>query len=209
MTDFPDEWIDKICEADPRLNDLDLEDEPILTGAPLTREEIDDACAELTRWQSTDAFQNIEKPLRLRNTGPDFFLQPQLKFLHDAYVLAKFAAKIGAEQVRLADRRDLWPDGFVRMNKCAINVEVTSTHGGRKLGEEYREPSGWRFDPVQDWHARADSIPGYLNTAISDKVSKYGGGYTDCWLVIYLNIDEWGVRQREIEQVITETMIWV
>ena len=122
-------------------------------------------------------------------------------------MLAKFAEKIGADQVRLADRRDQWPDGFVRMNKRAVNIEVTSTHGDRKLGEEYREPSGWRFDPVQDWHARANSIPGYLDTAISDKVSRYGARSTDCWLVVYLNIDEWGVRQREIEQIITETMI--
>ena len=76
MTDFPDEWIDKVCEADPLLDDLGLEDEPIPTGPPLNREEIDAACAELTRWHSADAFQSIEKPLRLRNTGPDFFLQP-------------------------------------------------------------------------------------------------------------------------------------
>ncbi len=64
-----------------------------------------------------------------------------------------------------------------------------------------------RFDPVEDWHARADSIPGYLDTAIRDKVSRYGARYSDCWLVGYLNIDEGAFRQREIEQVITETMI--
>jgi len=63
-----------------------------------------------------------------------------------------------------------------------------------------------RFDPVEDWHARADSIPGYLDTAIRDKVSRYGARYSDCWLVGYLNIDEGAFRQREIEQVITETM---
>jgi hypothetical protein len=204
---FPDEWIDEVCEADPPTDDLDLEDDPVPKGPPPTREEIDAACAELTRWQSASAFQSIEKPIRLRNADSDFFLQPQLKFLHDAYVLAKFAARIGADQVRIANRRDQWPDGFVRVSKRTIKVEVTSTHGGRKLGEEYREPRGMRFDPVEDWHSRADSIPGYLDTAIRDKVSRYGARYSDCWLVVYLNIDEWGVRQREIEQVITETMI--
>jgi len=206
MTDSTDEWIDKACAADPLFDDLDIADEPFPAGPSPTQEEIDAACAELTRWQSPDAFHNIERPLRLRSTGPDFFLQPQLKFLHEAYVIAKFAAKVGADQVRLAERRDQWPDGFVRIGKCAINVEVTSTHGGRKLGEEYRKSSGWRVDPVQDWHARADSIPEYLNAVITDKVSRYGDRYTDCWLVVYLNIDEWGVRQQEVEQVITDTM---
>jgi hypothetical protein len=205
---FPDEWIDKVCEADPLPDDFDLEDdESIPTGLTLTPKEIGAACAELGRWQTVEMFSRTERPLRLRNADPDFFVQPQLKFLHDAYVLAKFAARIGADQVRLADRRDQWPDGFVRVNKRTIKVEVTSTHGGRKLGEEYREPRGMRFDPVEDWHARADSIPDYLDTAIRDKVSRYGSRYSDCWLVVYLNIDEWGVRQREIEQVITETMI--
>jgi hypothetical protein len=41
-----------------------------------------------------------------------------------------------------------------------------------------------RFGPVEDWHAGADSIPGYLDTAIRDKVSRYGARYPDCWLVV-------------------------
>jgi hypothetical protein len=205
---FPDEWIDKVCEADPLPVDFDLEDDDsVPTGLTLTPKEIEAACVELGRWQSVETFSRTERPLRLRNADPDFFVKPQLKFLHDAYVLAKFAARIGADQVRLADRRDQWPDGFVRVGKCIVKVEVTSTHGGRKLGEEYREPHGMRFDPVEDWHARADSIPSYLDSAIRDKVSRYGARYSDCWLVVYLNIDEWGIRQREIERVITETMI--
>jgi hypothetical protein len=205
---FPDEWIDKVCEADPLPDDFDLEDdESIPTGLTLTPEEIEAACVELERWQLVETFSRTERPLRLRNADPDFFAQRQLKFLHDAYVLAKFAARIGADQVRLTDRRDQWPDGFVRVSKRTIKVEVTSTHGGRKLGEEYRQPRGMRFDPVEDWHARADSIPGYLDGAICNKVSRYGGRYSDCWLVVYLKIDEWGVRQQEIEQVITKIMI--
>jgi hypothetical protein len=80
---------------------------------------------ELGRWQSVETFIRTERPLRLRNPDPDFFVQRQLKFLHDAYELAKFAARIGADQVRLADRRDQWPDGFVRISKRTIKVEVT------------------------------------------------------------------------------------
>jgi len=99
---FPDEWIDEVCEADQLPDDLDLEDEePSPAGPPLTLEEIDAACAGLAKWQSVGAFRSAEKTLRNRCPGADFFLRSRLKFLHDAYVLAKFATKIGAEEVRL------------------------------------------------------------------------------------------------------------
>ncbi len=204
---FPDEWIDEVCEADQLPDDLDLEDEePSPAGPPLTLEEIDAACAGLAKWQSVGAFRSAEKTLRNRCPGADFFLRSRLKFLHDAYVLAKFATKIGAEEVRLADRRERWPDGFVKLGERAFNIEVTSTHGDRKLGEEYRKPSGWRSDPVEDWVARAESIPEYLDKAISDKVNRYEAACNACWLAVYLNIDEWGIGQTQIEQVIADTI---
>jgi len=128
------------------------------------------------------------------------------KFLHDAYVLAKFAGKVGADEVCLAPKNETWPDGFVRLGDRVHKVEVTSTHGDRKLGEGYRNPSGWRSDPVEDWVARADSIPEYLDKAIGDKVNRYGAARNACWLVVYLNIDEWGIRQTQIEQVIADTI---
>ena len=83
---------------------------------------------------------------------------------------------------------------------------MTSTHGDRKLGEEYRKPSGWRSDPVEDWVARAESIPEYLDKAISDKVNRYEAACNACWLAVYLNIDEWGIGQTQIEQVIADTI---
>ena len=56
---------------------------------------------------------------------------------------------------------------------------------------------------MEDWVARADSIPKYLEETIARKVEKK---YADpCWLVVYLNIDEWGIRQKQIEQVILDT----
>jgi len=62
---------------------------------------------------------------------------------------------------------------------------------------------GWRFDPVEDWVARANSIPKYLDEAISGKSKK---NYSSpCWLVVYLNISEYGIRQPETEQVIAAT----
>jgi hypothetical protein len=123
----------------------------------------------------------------------------RLKFLHNAHVLAKFARLQSVDQVRLADHDENWPDGFVKIQNRAFNIEVTSTHGGRKLGDEYRHLKGWRFDPVEDWVARANSIPKYLDEAISGKSKK---NYSSpCWLVVYLNISEYGIRQPETEQV--------
>jgi hypothetical protein len=42
--------------------------------------------------------------------------------------------------------------------------------------------------------------------AIGDKVDRYGAARNACWLVVYLNIDEWGIRQTQIEQVIIDTI---
>ena len=106
----------------------------------------------MPRREPVKAFRDDEKALRSRCASPDFFLQSRLKFLHDAYVLGKFARKLGAEEVRLAQRGERWPDGLVKVGNRAFNVEVTSTHGDRKLGEEYRKASGWRFAGGQGRH---------------------------------------------------------
>jgi hypothetical protein len=53
---------------------------------------------------------------------------------------------------------------------------------------------------VEDWIERADSIPKYLDEAISGKRQKNYA--SPCWLVVYLNISEYGIRQLETEQVI-------
>jgi hypothetical protein len=188
------------------VDDLDDEESGAASGPPLTPEEIDAARDRLAKWQSVGAFGGDGKALRARCAPPDFFLQSRLKFLHDAYVLGKFADKVGADEVCLAPKNETWPDGFVRLGDRMHKVEVTSTHGDRKLGEEYRRASGWRSDPVENWVARADSIPNYLEKAISDKVNRYGAACNACWLVVYLNIDEWGIRQLQIEQVIAEAI---
>ena len=109
-----------------------------------------------------------------------------------------------AESARLAAPSDQWPDGFIKLRGQIHNVEVTSTHGGRKLGEEYRNPSGEtiRMDPVENWIERANSIPKYLDEAIGNKAKKKYA--SPCWLVVYLNISEYGIRQKETEKTIDE-----
>jgi hypothetical protein len=194
------DWIDEAIEADPIDLDIDEFDEP--SGPPLSPEEIDVARASLARWQSPDMFKAAVDALCARCESKDWFNRPQLKFLHDAFVLARFARLQHLDHVCLAEPSAQWPDGFVRVAGKTHNIEVTSTHGGRKLGEEYRQVRGPKMDPVEDWVARGDSIPRYLDETISAKTKKRYGA--PCWLVVYLNINEWGVRQKETEAAIAD-----
>jgi hypothetical protein len=198
MPDSFDEWIEKVREADPLPVDLES-----VIGPPLATEEIQAARVRLARWQCVEAFHADTKQLCNRCRSADYFLQSRLKFLHDAHVLAKFARLRSVVQVRLAGHDENWPDGLVVIRNRQFNIEVTSTQGGRKLGDEYRNPTGWRFDPWENWEARGNAIPKYLDDAISDK-SKMNYA-SPCWLVVYLNMSEYDIRQNETEQVIAAT----
>jgi hypothetical protein len=201
-----DDWIDKACEADPLANDGVGDDAWTVAprGPPLTPEEIDAAGIRLAKWQSAEFFSKDVMGLCNRCSSSDYFRQPRLNFLQEAFVLAEFATKRRVGQVRLAPPNERWPDGYVKIEDRTFNVEVTSTHGGRKLGDEYRRVEGAQpvveHDPVEDWVARADSIPKHLDEAISRKASRNYA--SPCWLVIYLNINEWGIRQEQTKQVI-------
>jgi hypothetical protein len=117
-------------------------------------------------------------------------------------MLARFAQRRKVVQARLAESTAQWPDGFIRLGGQTHNIEVTSTHGGRKLGEEYREVKGPPMDPVENWIERAESIPKFLDEVVGAKSRKRYSA--PCWLVVYLNISEYGIRQKETEVVIEE-----
>ena len=50
--------------------------------------------------------------------------------------------------------------------------------------------------------ARSDVIAKFLDEAVSAKRGKYYSA--PCWLVVYLNISEYGIRQKETEAIIAE-----
>jgi len=193
--DALDDWIDQACEADP-LPPYVEEIEPE-RGPPLTRSECDTARITLAAWQAPEDFIAATKALSNRCNSEDWFNRPHLKFLHDAYVLAELVGLMPVEGVRLASASEQWPDGYVKLSGNPHNIEITSTHGGRRLGKEYRELKAPTLDPVNNWVARAESIPRYLDEAIGAKSrKKYGSA---CWLVVYLNINEYDIRQKETE----------
>jgi hypothetical protein len=166
----------------------------------LSADERRDAQLRLAAFQAPAAFAALTNALCDRCGSEDWFNRPYLKFLHDAYVLAEFVTLAPVESVRLAGASEQWPDGYVRVSGKSHNIEITSTHGGRKLGKEYRGEKKVCMDPIENWIARADSISRYLRDAIEVKSKKnYGSA---CWLVVYLNINELDIRQVETERVI-------
>ena len=200
------DWIDDFVEQAfaREAPQVEIEDEEAVEhGRPLTPSEIELARQELCQWQMPDTFAVAVKALCARCASKDWFNSPRLKFLHDAYVLSAFATAHEAESVRLAGSTEQWPDGYVKISGRAHNVEITSTHGGRRLGEEYRTVSGPTIDPVENWVARAESIPRHLDDVLRSKSEKRYS--SPCWLVVYLNISEWGIRQSETEAVIAAT----
>src|SRR5262245_11989947 len=134
-SDHLDKWIASACENDPIEVVEFIEGE---AGPPLSKAEIRHARDNLSRWQSPTDFQSAVHLLCKRCNSSDWFNRPNLKFLHDAFVLAKVVGHLAVDQVRLASPADQWPDGYVRVGNRDHNVEVTSAHGGRKLGAEYK-----------------------------------------------------------------------
>jgi hypothetical protein len=91
----------------------------------------------------------------------------------------------------------------VKIGGRVENIEATiALMPGRKMWEEYQFQGELERESVDDWAERADVIPGALERAIMDKVAKAYG--SKMWVVVYLNINDGGIRQREIEVAIAE-----
>jgi hypothetical protein len=116
-------------------------------------------------------------------------------------VLGKFAKRQRAEAVRQVAASERWPDGLIRLEGRDHDIEITSTHGGRKLGKEYRQPKGLTYDPVENWIARAASIPKVLGQRCRSKSGKRLPGLLAGGLP---HIGEYGISQKETERAIAE-----
>jgi hypothetical protein len=194
-------WIDNAIEADPQPEVSEYDDRD--AGPPLSSEELLTGKAELAVWQTPDAFRQRVNNLTRRSRSSEFFNNPQHKFLRDAWTLAEFTRQKSVDQVRLTAEQEEWPDGQVQIGGATINVEITiALAPGRRLGAEYRFPGKAELDPVENWIERAVLIPSALDNAIAGKVAKRYG--SPAWLLIYLNINEYGIRQAETEAAIAD-----
>jgi hypothetical protein len=173
------------------------------TAPPLVAHELKSVHEDLARRRSPADFRKVVAGLHKRCRSWEIFKNPRQNFLLDAWTLAEFVRHQPVDQVWLAGPSEQWPDGYVCIGKKIENVEVTiALTDGRRMADEYRPNPGKKMelDPVDNWAARAEGIPAALERAIEAKIAKRYG--SRLWLVVYLNIGDGGIRQREMEQAI-------
>ena len=199
-----EKWINTSCDDgwDPAKDGWDLESYEDDIAPPLTPNELKRVHEELAVWHSPADTRQAADNLTKRCRSSEIFQNPRLKFLLDAWTLAIFVGHKPVDRVRLAAASDRWPDGYVQIGQRTENVEVTiALTARRKLGDEYKPgPNKPTLDPVDNWVERAEGIPAALEKAIEKKLAKRYG--RSCWLVVYLDINEYGIRQRETERAI-------
>jgi hypothetical protein len=197
VKDALDKWIDAACD-DGWEPDAVSEFDDDNAGPPLSIEDLQSAREDLAQWRAPDDFRRVVDLLHKRCRSHEF-KDPRRQFLLDTWTLAKFVRHKPVDQVRLAGRSEQWPDGYVCVGNVVENVEATiALMPGRKMWEEYQPGAKCELDPVENWQVRADAIPGALEKAITDKIAKRYG--SRLWLVVYLNLNDYGIRQSETEQ---------
>ena len=166
-------------------------------------EELAEGRIALERWQTPAEFtakvEKLAEPVKSHN----LFNLAARGFLLDAMVLAEFVKFRPTENVHLVAQKEQWPDGQTGTPQNPIDIEITEVlEEGRKRGEEYRNQQQPRNGTANDWRRRALAIPEQLEKAIQRKIRK---GYArKCVLLIYLNMSNYGVLQKEIEATIAE-----
>jgi hypothetical protein len=197
--DALDKWIDAACDdgwEPPAVSEFDDD----TAGPPLSIQDLQSAREDLARWRTTDKFRRAVDLPHKRCRAHEF-KDPGRQFLLDAWTLAEFVRHKPVDEVRLAGRSEQWPDGYVRIGDVVENVEATiALMKGRKMWEEYQPGAKSELDGVENWEGRADAIPGALEKAIKDKIAKRYG--SKLWLVVYLNLNDYGIRQSETGQAI-------
>ena len=163
----------------------------------LTREEITELERRLAQWQTPKAMSSLVDDAMNQVGSVDLFNQGGLALLRDAWIAAEFGRIRQAEQVRLV--ADTWPDFELKIDGRVEAFEaVEADDPERRLGDEYRKSSGKiKDDPVEDWISRAEQAPSWLEATSRKKALKRYGARAN--LVVYLNLSEYGIRQKEVE----------
>jgi len=169
----------------------------------LTKDQINRHRAAFERWQSPEEMLRRYDEIRSQMTGEEFFNQPGLQFVLDAWAAATFGSMCSAEEVRLVPETECWPDFELRRNGTAERWEVTEADvPGRRRGEEYRyDPlvPGDRalgLDHPENYIAWAERAPEAIRAVCTKKAAK---NYSDnVSLLVYLNISDFGARHQEV-----------
>jgi hypothetical protein len=157
------------------------------------------------QWRTPSEFAQRFEQLKRIVKSEFYFNRNESKWAREAWVLNEFAQITTPMQIKL--NRDDPPDAYVRINSEPVPLEISEViEPGRRRGLEYRPGTPQiEDDPIEDWIARADAIAPALRDRIADK--KMGSYPAGTILLIYLNISEWGIRQREIESEIRSILV--
>lgn len=163
----------------------------------LSREEIKELKKRLAEWQKPQNMAAIIDDVMESLGSSTLFNQGGLAFLRDAWIASEFGGLRQAEWVRLVD--DAWPDFELRIDGKKEAYEATEVDDPtRRRGDEYRDNLGEIVDgPVEDWIAAAEQAANWIAAACQKKADKRYVGRAN--LVVYLNLSEYGIRQKEVE----------
>lgn len=163
----------------------------------LTRQEAENLLHQLASWQTPGDMRQLVDTEISKIGSETLFNQGGLAFIRDAWIAAEFAVIRKAEKVRLMS--DNWPDFELMIDGQAVAFEaVEADDPDRRRGHEYKKGlNGIQDDPVEDWIARAEQAPVWIEKASRKKADKKYAQRTN--LVIYLNLSDYGIRQTEVE----------
>ncbi len=132
------------------------------------------------------------------------FNRNEAKWVREALNLAAYSQFISPSSVWL--NGETWPDAFVREDGKDIPLEITMIlDKGREIGREYRMDRPFEVNcKVDDWVAVTDAISRLLAARIQSKLQKRYS--ISSRLLIYLNANEWGIRQKQFESAVTDTL---
>jgi hypothetical protein len=150
------------------------------------------------KWREPKEFATRLKSIWPFLRGGEFLFEREGKWFCEAWALSKYAEFTCPSAIQL-NRIDP-PDGFVRRGDVVVPIEITvALEPGRKPALEFRAARlSSEFEPVERWVELAAAIVPALRARIEKKLQSKLSLGTE--LLVYLNIGEYGIRQREIEQ---------
>lgn len=180
---------------------------PVRLADEIPKAELQAYRSSLSEWNVPKRFIEIADELTDRIPALQTF-SPDGSFARDAWIAARFVSASTADAIRLiADR---WPDFETSTRGVIQGYEVTEADIlNRRRGNEYKAlvRSGLDFDlstrTEEYWVARAEQAPSALKHAAWLKVQKRYAT-NSARLVISLNINTLGYRQKEIEAAMPE-----
>jgi hypothetical protein len=169
----------------------------------LTKEQIHQHRSALEQWQAPNAMTSRCTELMGTMTGDELFNQPGIEFIREGWAAGTFGVARKAEAVRLIAVIERWPDFEIRVGGEVASWEFTEADvPGRRRGQEYRDDplkmgdKALGLDQPENYFARAGFAAEAIRARCEAKAAKRYGGRAA--LLIYLNIEDFGTRHREI-----------